>query len=62
MPLKEEELNTILILGGIAAIYIVPMIVLYFFRAGHWEYAAALSIFMIFGIIFWHAGAVLRKD
>jgi len=62
MPLKEEELNTILILGGIGAIYIVPMIILYFFHAGPWEYFAALSIFMIFGVIFWNAGAVLRKD
>jgi hypothetical protein len=62
MPLKEEELYTALILGGIAAIYIVPMIILYYFHAGPWEYFFALSIFMIFGVIFWHAGAVLRKD
>lgn len=62
MPLKEEELYTALLLGGIAAIYIVPPIILYFFHAGPWEYVTALSIFMAFGVIFWNAGAILRKD
>lgn len=59
-PMKPEELNTILIIGGIALLYIVPAIILMIFRAGAGEYLAALTLFMILGMIFWHAGAVLR--
>ncbi|MBU3925400.1 MAG: hypothetical protein V1732_04870 [Patescibacteria group bacterium] len=59
-PMKPEELNTILIIGGILFLYIVPAVILMIFDAGALEYLAAFSIFMIFGMIFWSAGAVLR--
>jgi len=59
-PMKPEELNTILIIGGILLLYLVPAIILFIFHAGAGEYLAAITIFMILGMIFWHAGAVLR--
>lgn len=59
-PMKPEELNTILIIGGILFLYIVPTIILMIFNAGYKEYLAAFTIFMISGMIIWHAGAVLR--
>ena len=59
-PMKPEELNTILIIGGVLFLYIVPAIILMVFNAGAREYLVALTIFMVFGMIFWHAGAVLR--
>ncbi|MBU4338439.1 hypothetical protein KKD57_02665 [Patescibacteria group bacterium] len=59
-PMKPEELNMILIIGGILFLYIVPTIILMIFRAGAREYLVAFTIFMIMGMIFWHAGAVLR--
>lgn len=59
-PMKPEELNTILIIGGILLLYIVPAVILMIFNAGAREYLVALTIFMVFGMIFWHAGAVLR--
>ncbi len=59
-PMKEEELNTILIVGGILFLYIVPTVILMFFSAGAREYLVAFTIFMVLGMVFWHAGAVLR--
>ncbi len=58
--MKPEELNTILIIGGILFLYIIPAVILMVFNAGAMEYLAAFTIFMIFGMIFWPAGAVLR--
>ena len=60
-PMKPEELNTILIIAGLLFLYIVPTIILAIFDAGAGEYLAALTSFMILGMIFWHAGAVLRN-
>lgn len=59
-PMKPEELYTISIIVGILLLYIVPTIILAFFHAGAAEYLVALTIFMIAGMIFWHAGAILR--
>lgn len=59
-PMKPEELCTILIIGGILLLYIAPAIILFIFKAGALEYATALTIFIIAGMVFWHAGAVLR--
>jgi len=58
--MKPEELNTILIIGGILFLYIVPTIILMIFNAGAREYLVAFTIFMLFGMIFWPAGAILR--
>lgn len=59
-PMKPEELYTILIIGGILFLYIVPTIILAFFNAGAWEYVIAFILFMLSGMIFWPAGAILR--
>jgi hypothetical protein len=59
-PMKPEELNTILILIGISFVYIVPTVILMFFDAGAREYLVALTMFIVLGMIFWPAGAVLR--
>lgn len=60
MPMKEEELYTTLLLGGLVAIYIIPAIILAFFHLGAFEYAIALTIFILIGMIFWPEDAVLR--
>ncbi len=59
-PMKPEELYTILIIGGILLLCIAPAVILFIFNAGALEYLAAFAIFMIAGMVFWHAGAVLR--
>lgn len=59
-PMKPEELNTMLIIGEILFIYIVPTVVLMVFGSGAREYVVALTIFIGLGMIFWPAGAVLR--
>lgn len=60
MPMKEEELYTILLLSGFAAIYIIPVIILAIFHQGPLEYVVALTIFILIGMIFWPEDAVLR--
>lgn len=60
MPMKEEELYTILLFGGLIALYIVPAIIIALFRAGAIEYMVALTIFILIGAIFWPEDAVLR--
>lgn len=60
MPMKEEELYTILLIGGFIAIYLVPAIILAIFNAGAAEYVVALTIFILIGAIFWPEDAVLR--
>lgn len=62
MPMKPEELYTAMILSAIVIIFVVPTIILALFHAGPVEYFVAISLFFIFGIIFWNAGAVLRQD
>lgn len=59
-PMKPEELNTILIVGEILFLYIVPTVVIMLFGAGAREYLVALTLFIVLGMTFWHAGAVLR--
>lgn len=59
-PMKPEELNTMLIIGGILFLYIVPTVILMIFSAGAAEYIVAFTMFMVLGMIFWPAGAVLR--
>ena len=59
-PMKAEELYTILIVAGFLFLYTVPTIILLIFHAGAWEYFVALTLFIISGMIFWHAGAILR--
>lgn len=58
--MKPEEYYTMLIIVGILALYIVPAIILMVFDAGVWEYIVAISIFLLAGMIFWPAGAILR--
>ncbi len=57
---KEEELYTILILTGLAAVFIVPAIILAILDKSPWEYLVAISIFILLGTIFWDSEAVLR--
>lgn len=59
-PMKPEELYTILIIGGILFLYIVPAVILMIFNAGAREYLVAFTLFMFLGMIFWPAGAILR--
>lgn len=59
-PMKPEEYYTMLIVGGILALYIVPAFILMIFHAGAREYMVALTIFLVSGMIFWPAGAILR--
>lgn len=60
MPMKEEELNTILLFGGFAAMYIIPAVILGLFHQGAPEYIIALTIFISIGMIFWPEDAILR--
>lgn len=59
-PMKPEELNTILIIAGILFVYIVPTVVLAVFDEGAREYVVALTMFIVLGMMFWPAGAILR--
>lgn len=58
--MKDEERNTLLIIGGMFAIYVIPAIILAIFHAGALEYVVAMTVFIAVGVIFWDAGAVLR--
>jgi len=58
--LKEEELYTILIFLGLAAIFIAPAVILAILGKSPWEYLVAISIFVLIGAIFWDSEAVLR--
>ncbi|MBU3924694.1 hypothetical protein KKG29_01110 [Patescibacteria group bacterium] len=60
MPIKEEELYTILIFLGLVAIFIAPAVVLAILGKSPWEYLVAISIFVLIGTIFWDSEAVLR--
>lgn len=57
---REEELYTVLIFAGLAAIFIVPAIVLAILGKSPWEYLVAMSVFVLLGAIFWDSEAVLR--
>jgi hypothetical protein len=59
-PMKPEELYTMLIIGGILFLYIVPAVILFVFSAGALEYMVALTLFLLAGMIFWPADAILR--
>lgn len=59
-PMKPEELNTVLVILEILFLYIVPTIALMLFGSGAREYVVALTMFIILGMIFWPAGAILR--
>ncbi len=58
--MKDEELYTTLLVGGFAAIYIIPAVILAIFHQGALEYVIALTIFIVIGMIFWPEDAVLR--